>query len=119
MVSSRPSLPLLYMFPDGARLLLSTQYCDEREFESRLYLKSPGDVTPRALGDRVIGRTCSEAQLKAYRHARSLYRAVATSITRPPYVVCCGPDGYAERPRPPRGVHRPRRGRPRTPGARI
>jgi hypothetical protein len=90
----------VYGFQDGTQLVVSTQYFAERQFVCRLYLSKRGGQSPVPLDEPIVGDTCRDTQGRAYQRAQALYPAHARAITSPPYLVCCGPEGYAERTQP-------------------
>ena len=95
------SITSIHSFRDGSRLVVSTQYFDERQFSCQLYLTSAdAGQELRALGTPIIADTCRDAQKEAYDRARTLYPTNAKRLKAPPYLVACGPEGYSERVRP-------------------
>ncbi len=81
-------------FPDGSRLLVSTQYSKERSFTCELYVASPGcegrsDL--RVVSDHLEASTCLQAQEIAYGYAQRLYPGTADGIKKPPYLIWHGP----------------------------
>jgi hypothetical protein len=81
-------------FPDGARLLVSTNYCGEGQFTCELFLADADHADRmdlRAVSSLPEAATCRQAQASAYTQARHLYPGMADSMKEPPYLIWSGP----------------------------
>lgn len=94
----------LHTFDDGSELHISTTYFEDENFACELYVSpARGGVRGlelRRLPETIVAKTCRGAQDLAYARVQALYPKAAGRITAPPYLICCGPNGYAERVRP-------------------
>lgn len=81
-------------FPDGSRLLVSTQYSREGNFSCELYLASQGNegrLDLRVVSHHLQATTCLQAQEIAYGYAQRLYPGTANGMKKPPYLIWQGP----------------------------
>ncbi len=81
-------------FPDGSRLLVSTQYSKEGGFSCELYVAGPGDegrLDLRAVSHHFEASTCFQAQESAYGYAQHLYPNTADGMKKPPYLIWQAP----------------------------
>lgn len=91
---SRLNLDPVWVFPDGAQLLVSTQPSDDGRFTCGLYVARLGPedrLDFRALPGDLESSTCLEAQESAYRRAQTLYPGMADWMKKPPYLIWKGP----------------------------